>query len=53
LNRDINSGVNIAKKDKLLSGSDYAAWNLFKAAYTAKWSFADGKLHLQAAQARN
>lgn len=53
LNRDINSGINIAKKDKLLSGSDYAGWNLFKPTYTAKWDFAKGKLHLQAAQARN
>jgi Transposase and inactivated derivatives len=50
LNRDINSGINIAKKDKILSGSDYVGWELSKPTYTAKWSLTDGKVHLQAVQ---
>lgn len=50
LNRDINSGINMAKKDNILSGSDYAGWNLEKPTYTAKWNLADGKIHLQAVQ---
>ena len=48
LNRDINSGVNIAKKDKLLSGSDYVGWSLSKPTYTAKWNLTKGKVLLQA-----
>ena len=43
-NRDINSGINIAKKDKILSGSDYVGWDLSKPTYTAKWNFTDGKV---------
>lgn len=44
LNRDINSGINIAKKDKILSGSDYVEWELSQPTYTAKWNFTDGKV---------
>lgn len=43
-NRDINSSINIAKKDKILSGSDYVGWNLSKPIYTVKWNFTDGKI---------
>lgn len=39
LHRDINSAVNIAIKNKLLSGSDYVNWELSHAAYTGKWDF--------------
>ncbi len=39
LARDINSAVNIAKKDKLLSGSDYEGWNLSSPSYTVEWDF--------------
>ena len=53
LNRDINSGINIAKKDKILSGSDYVGWSLSKPTYTVKWNFAYGKVHLQAVQSSN
>lgn len=49
-NRDINSGINIAKKDKILSGSDYVGWDLSKPTYTAKWNITNGKVHLQAVQ---
>ena len=52
-NRDINSGVNIAKKDKLLSGSDYVGWILSKPTYTAKWNLTNGKVLLQVAQPSN
>ena len=47
-NRDINSGINIAKKDNILSGSDYVGWSLSKPTYTVKWMLTDGKLLLQA-----
>lgn len=44
LNRDINSGVNIAIKDKILSGSDYVNWELSHATYTVKWNFKKTKI---------
>ncbi|WP_200804917.1 RNA-guided endonuclease InsQ/TnpB family protein [Anaerosalibacter sp. Marseille-P3206] len=44
LSRDINSSVNIAKKDKLLSGSDYVDWDLYNSTYTAKWNFKKSKI---------
>lgn len=44
LSRDINSSVNIAKKDKLLSGSDYVDWVLSNSTYTAKWNFKKSKI---------
>lgn len=44
LGRDVNSGVNITKKDKLLSGSDYVNWELSHVTYTAKWDFKKTKI---------
>ena len=39
LDRDINSAVNIAKKDTLLSGSDYEDWDLSQTSYTVRWDY--------------
>jgi len=44
LNRDINSSINIAKRRKLLSGTDYVRWELSHVTYTAKWNFRDSKI---------
>jgi putative transposase len=38
LSRDINSCVNIARKAKLLSSSDYVGWNLYRPTYTVYWN---------------
>ncbi len=46
IGRDINSGVNIAKKDNLLSGSDYVKWELSHVTYTAKWNYRKTKILL-------
>jgi len=51
--RCLNSGVNIAKRDNLLSGSDYVGWILSKPTYTAKWNLTNGKVLLQVAQPSN
>ena len=44
LGRDINSAINIAKKDSLLSGSDYLEWSLGSPKYTIGWSYVTSKL---------
>ncbi|ERJ10967.1 zinc ribbon domain-containing protein, partial [Haloplasma contractile] len=46
LNRDINSSVNIAKKETLLSGSDYVNWDLSHVTYTAKWNYRQSRILL-------
>lgn len=44
LARDINSAVNIAKKSKILSCSDYEGWNLSSPSYTVEWDYKSCKL---------
>ncbi|MFQ6041417.1 MAG: RNA-guided endonuclease InsQ/TnpB family protein, partial [Candidatus Poribacteria bacterium] len=44
LARDINSAVNIAKKENLLSGSDYEGWDLSSPSYTVQWDFSKCEL---------
>lgn len=44
LARDINSALNIAIKDKLLSGSDYKGWDLSSPLYTVEWDYKSCKL---------
>ncbi len=44
LNRDFNSSINIAKKEKLLSGSDYVNWELSHVTYTAKWDYRQSRI---------
>lgn len=44
IHRDINSSINIAKKAKLLSGSDYVKWDLSQITYTAKWDYRKSKI---------
>jgi putative transposase len=49
LNRDINSAVNIAVKNKFLSRSDYLGWDLSQPGYTVKWNFRNSKINLKQA----
>lgn len=44
LGRDMNSAINIAKKDSLLSGSDYLGWQLHQPKYTVGWDFKTSKI---------
>ncbi|MFP4655556.1 MAG: MerR family DNA-binding transcriptional regulator [Methanohalobium sp.] len=46
LSRDINSAVNIAKKEMYLSGTDYKG-NLKKPLYIAYWRYNNSKINMQ------